>query len=60
MLRILTTGWLGSYVPGTANSMSRHMSSFGETYCSSKDVNCWEPQSTIQLPSWERWFINVV
>jgi len=36
---ILITGWLGSYVPGTASSMSWHNSSFGETYCSSSDVN---------------------
>ena len=36
---ILITGWLGSYVPGTASSMSRHDSNLGETYCSSSDVN---------------------
>lgn len=33
-------GWLGSYVPGTANSRSRHIKSFGDTYCSSKEVSC--------------------
>jgi len=32
-------GWLGSYVPGTANSRSRHIKSFGDTYCSSKEVS---------------------
>ena len=33
------TGLWGSYVPGTASSKSRHISSLGETYWSSKDVN---------------------
>lgn len=32
-------GWLGSYVPGTASSRSRHMSNLGETYCNSRDVS---------------------
>ena len=33
------TGLWGSYVPGTASSKSRHISSLGETYWSSRDVN---------------------
>lgn len=43
-------GWLGSYVPGTANSKSRHMRSFGDTYCSSKEVSCQQEKNKQTKP----------
>lgn len=43
-------GWLGSYVPGTANSKSRHMRSFGDTYCNSKEVSCQQEKNKQTKP----------
>lgn len=54
-------GWLGSYVPGTANSRSRHISSLGETYWSSREVSCGQSNMhqciCITIIFWQKRFI---
>ena len=50
--RMWMTGLCGSYVPGTASSKSRHISSLGDTYWSSREVNWNANLATQQILKW--------
>ena len=50
--RMWMTGLWGSYVPGTASSKSRHISSLGDTYWSSREVNWNANKATQQISKW--------